>query len=185
MRIISGQYKSRLIKSPASCHPMGDKIRMALFNMLGDLTNLTVLDAYGGSGALAIESFSRGAKSVVCLEIKPKNYKIITDNIAKLDIDDSHLMAKRINAATWVKNQPQTYDLVILDPPYDDIRPNQLTLLASQVVIGGRLALSYPNHYRPQFAPPGWQVINQGNYGFANLAVYEQKPRVRFATIVG
>ena len=60
MRIIAGQLKSRIFKAPPdSSHPMSERARGAIFNMLVDVKGLVVLDAYAGSGALAIEAISR------------------------------------------------------------------------------------------------------------------------------
>ena len=77
LRIIAGQFKSRLLKTPkyGKTRPMSDRARMALFNILGDLTEVgSVLDAYGGSGALALEAISRGASSAVIIEINRRAY---------------------------------------------------------------------------------------------------------------
>ena len=75
MRIISGKYKNRELQSPNSktTHPMGDRERLAIFNMLTsrlgtpDLTGNTVLDLFAGTGALGIEALSRGAISATFL----------------------------------------------------------------------------------------------------------------------
>ncbi|MCA9330109.1 RsmD family RNA methyltransferase, partial [Candidatus Saccharibacteria bacterium] len=63
MRIISGKLGSRQFIAPKgfATHPMGDRVRTALFNTLGDIVGLTVLDAFGGSGAISFEAISRGA----------------------------------------------------------------------------------------------------------------------------
>ena len=67
MRIIAGTLKGQQFQTPHShkTHPMGDKIRGALFNVLGDIEGLSFLDAFSGSGALAFEAASRGAASVL------------------------------------------------------------------------------------------------------------------------
>ena len=70
MRIISGVLGGRVFKAPNGnkTHPMSEKIRGAMFNSLGDISGLTVLDAFSGSGAVAIEAFSRGAEHVVAVD---------------------------------------------------------------------------------------------------------------------
>ena len=102
MRIITGKLGHHLFDSPKGrqTHPMSEKIRGALFNMLGDINNLTVLDAFGGSGALAFESISRGARSAYILEPDKTAFKIIVQNIATLGISDQ-VVAKKKFAASW------------------------------------------------------------------------------------
>ena len=71
MRIIAGYLGGRQFNSPRSnrTHPMSDKARGGLFNALGDISGLTVLDAFAGSGALSFEAISRGAESVIAVDI--------------------------------------------------------------------------------------------------------------------
>ncbi len=72
MRVIAGWLGGQNFDSPKSnrVHPMSDKMRGAIFGVLGDIKGLTVLDAFSGSGALAIESISRGAKSAIAIDVR-------------------------------------------------------------------------------------------------------------------
>ena len=90
IRITSGELKGRVIASPevAGTHPMGAREKIALFNMVGDLTGVRVLDAYAGSGALGIEALSRGASGVVFVEKSPRVAKVIRENLAKLGLTE-------------------------------------------------------------------------------------------------
>ena len=73
MRVIAGRLGGRNFDSPKTqrTHPMSDKVRGALFNALGDLGGLTVLDAFAGSGACSLEAASRGATEVLAIDINP------------------------------------------------------------------------------------------------------------------
>ena len=86
MRIIAGELRGRQFNSPKGhrTHPMGDRVRTALFNTLGDISDLTILDAFAGSGALTFEAISRGAKSAVTLEIDYDAYEVIQQNAEDL-----------------------------------------------------------------------------------------------------
>src|SRR3954470_23836038 len=88
MRIIAGQLKGQQFQAPHGhkTHPMSDKMRGALFNVLGDIEGLTFLDAFAGSGALAFEAASRGAKAVTAIEIDNSAHKTIGQNIKALHI---------------------------------------------------------------------------------------------------
>ena len=76
MRIISGKYKNRELKSPKSSatHPMSERARLSIFNMLGDISGKTVLDLFAGTGSLGLEALSRGAASATFVE---KDYKAL------------------------------------------------------------------------------------------------------------
>lgn len=125
---------------------MSEKARGALFNALGDITNLIILDAYAGSGAIAIEALSRGAKHVTVIDIDPEAVKTIASNLKSLDIS-SQVTLLRKNISGWSRNhQTTTFDIVIADPPYTDIRPDVIERLGRHVKPGGVYVLSWPGN---------------------------------------
>lgn len=87
IRITSGKFRGRVLKSPASSqtHPMGAREKLALFNMV-NVENATVLDAFAGSGALGIEALSRGAKEVIFVESSPKIAQTIHGNLELIGV---------------------------------------------------------------------------------------------------
>ena len=91
MRIVGGKYRHRLIEYPndaSHIRPTKDRIREAIFNALGDISGLTVLDLYAGSGAMGIEALSRGAEKCYFVD---KNYiaiNTIKNNLSSLLIKD-------------------------------------------------------------------------------------------------
>ena len=115
MRIISGQYKNRELKSPNSSatHPMGERERLAIFNMLGDLSGKTVLDLFAGTGALGLEALSRGAASCTFVENHPKTLQILKQNLQNIE----NVTIVKTDA---YKFEPvNKFDLIFIDPPYD------------------------------------------------------------------
>jgi 16S rRNA (guanine966-N2)-methyltransferase len=68
MRIISGIYKGILIKTPAGIRPTEDRVRKALFDILGDMSGLSFLELYAGSGSVGLEALSQGAQSLTFVE---------------------------------------------------------------------------------------------------------------------
>jgi 16S rRNA (guanine966-N2)-methyltransferase len=87
MRVVAGSLKGRIFNEPSGhqTHPMSEKVRGALFNALGDIEGLSVLDAFAGSGALSFEAVSRGAKSVVRLiKTRPRFTKVIENKYSGL-----------------------------------------------------------------------------------------------------
>lgn len=174
MRIASGKYKGRQIDTPKGhrTHPMSDKVKTALFNILGPIDGLTVLDAYSGSGALAIEASSRGAAFVQAIEKDPSAYRIISDNLTKLHIDRMDIKATRANCATWSENnKDQKFDIVLADPPYDQLNIQTLEKLVRHLKSTSLMVLS---HSGRETTPTvnGVVVVDNRFYGDAALSLY-------------
>jgi len=175
MRVIAGELGGRNFESPKNhrTHPMADKVRGALFNTLGDLTGLTVLDAYAGSGACSIEAVSRGAVEVLAIDVDPDAVKTIALNIHNLGLDPE-VTVRRKNISGWSRNnQDKQFNIVIADPPYDDIRPDVLARLAQHVADDGVYVLSWPGHDSIREIP-GFQVVADNHYGDAQLVFYKK-----------
>ena len=125
MRIVGGKYRHRLIDFPddmAHTRPTKDRIREAIFSALGDISNDVALDLYAGSGAMGLEALSRGAKKCVFVDVSPLAVKVIKNNLSNLKINEEEyqlIKDKDINALESFKNNEQKFDLVFLDPPYE------------------------------------------------------------------
>lgn len=121
MRIISGKYKNRELKSPrfAKTHPMGERERLAIFNMLAselgtpDLAGKTVLDLFAGTGALGLEALSRGAAHATFVEKEYRALECLKDNLR--DIDNCEV----IKGDVYKIELNEKYDIIFIDPPYD------------------------------------------------------------------
>jgi 16S rRNA (guanine966-N2)-methyltransferase len=120
MRVIAGAYGGRALAAPRGreTRPTSDRVREAVFSILGDLSGLSVLDLYAGSGALAIEALSRGAASATLVDSAPGAIAAIRRNLAGLGLE---AQVRRGDARAFLRaasrSAPQ-YDLVFLDPPY-------------------------------------------------------------------
>ena len=177
MRIIAGFLKGRSFHSPPGhrSHPMSDKIRGALFNILGDIKGLTFLDAFAGSGALALEAASRGAKHVTAIEKDSPAYTVIVKNVKELGLAKL-VHASRANVGGWSNhNMEAEFDIVLLDPPYDLLQLSLLTKLARRhVKASGLVVLSYPG----QALVPGFEdfeIAANKHYGDAQLVFYRKR----------
>ncbi len=173
MRIIAGRLGGRNFDSPGSfkTHPMADKVRGALFNVLGDITDLTVLDAFAGSGALSFEAISRGAHSALAIDSDREAQRVIAGNIDKLGLDRQIRLVKASSGA-WLETNPHaTFDLVLCDPPYDNLQRSLLARLANRVEEDGLFVLSWPGDQDP----PEIECLRQleyRQYGDASLIFY-------------
>ena len=118
MRVVAGEFKGRRLRMPrgAPTRPTADRVREALFSMLGDVTGARVLDLYAGSGALGIEAISRGAASAVFVE---RNARAAAAIQANLDAVGTEAEVSRQDALAFARRDRRSYDLVFCDPPYD------------------------------------------------------------------
>ncbi len=127
MRIISGKYKGRLLKTTTGpgFRPAMGVVREALFSMLDsrgiDWPATRVLDLFAGSGSLGLEALSRGAARVVFVESAPYAVKVINKNIEILQIEQEKAGVIQTEAAK-VLSRPasEPFGLVFIDPPYRD-----------------------------------------------------------------
>ena len=172
MRVIAGSLKSRIFKAPPAgkTHPMSQRARAAIFNMLADVTGLRVLDAYAGSGALGFEAISRGASSLTAIEINQNAYQTLVSNISKLGLDQQ-VTARRANVVSYLKSTQTSYDLIFLDPPYQLIKSEALVEIGQHLAPAGRLVLSYPKSFELPFQPPKWQTLQAKSYAQANVLI--------------
>lgn len=123
MRVIAGELGGRHLASPrgASTRPTTDRVREALFAILGDLTGAVVLDLFAGTGALGIEALSRGAARAVFVEQSRPALKALSQNLRELGLlERSRVLASPVKNARASIVELGPYDLVLADPPYED-----------------------------------------------------------------
>lgn len=174
MRIISGLFGGRIFGSPKGrrTHPMSEKMRGALFSVLGDISDLAFLDAYSGSGALSLEAISRGASSSIAIDQDQNAYKSIKKTVESLGLSE-RVHVTRANISSWSSNnQSMLFDVVICDPPYDDIRPDIIRKLTRHVKNTGVFVLSYPGS-EPALIIDGLNIVSTKNYGDSQLIFYK------------
>lgn len=122
MRIITGLYKGRVIKTvqDLSVRPATERVRQTLFNMLTnriDFDGITVLDMFAGSGSLGLEAVSRGAARVIFVEQSEEAIGFIEENARTLGCENV-VEIVQMDAMGFLGARHGTYDLVFADPPY-------------------------------------------------------------------
>jgi 16S rRNA (guanine966-N2)-methyltransferase len=120
VRVVAGEFKGRRLRAPRGMRtrPTADRVREAVFSMLGDVAGARVLDLYAGSGALGIEALSRGAASAVFVESDPRAVAAIRENLRSLGLDEP---VRRQDALRFLARAEGRFDLVFCDPPYDSV----------------------------------------------------------------
>ncbi|MGX7030968.1 16S rRNA (guanine(966)-N(2))-methyltransferase RsmD [Vagococcus zengguangii] len=125
MRIVAGEYGGRRLKtlSGDNTRPTSDKIKGAMFNMLGQyFDGGIVLDLFAGSGNLSLEALSRGCDHAYCIDKNFQAISIIKENVGLVKAE-KHVTIMKKSAEAALQEfaaKQQVFDLVFLDPPYKD-----------------------------------------------------------------
>jgi 16S rRNA (guanine(966)-N(2))-methyltransferase RsmD len=137
MRILSGLYKGRNIQFPKHIRPTQDKVRKALFDILGDIRGLSFLELFAGSGAIGLEALSRGAQELVLVEMNSDCLMAIQKNIATFI--PKACVCLPLDAEKAIKKfhkERRLFDIIFLDPPYyKDLAKKALQTLAAYDIV--------------------------------------------------
>ncbi|MGH2990997.1 MAG: RsmD family RNA methyltransferase [Solirubrobacterales bacterium] len=140
MRVVAGELRGRRLQASkgADVRPTADRVREAVFSIIGEIEGAGVLDLYCGTGALAIEAVSRGAERAVLVDTKPRTAR---RNVEALEIEDRCTVV-RANAVRYLAGEDSRFDLVFCDPPYklaDRHGPELTRLIPNRLAKGGRV----------------------------------------------
>jgi 16S rRNA (guanine966-N2)-methyltransferase len=118
MRVVAGAFKGRQLRAPRGrrTRPTADRVREAVFSLLGDVAGARVLDLYAGSGALGIEALSRGAAAATFVERDPVAVATIRRNLEAVGVEAE---LRRQDALRFLVAVEGSFDLIFVDPPYD------------------------------------------------------------------
>jgi 16S rRNA (guanine966-N2)-methyltransferase len=185
VRVIAGRYGGRRLQAPRgrATRPTSDRVREALFSMLGDVQETIVLDLFAGTGALGIEALSRGAARAVFVEQNPAALQALKANLSALELDKpaTQLLPANVGKALRsARERHETYDLIFVDPPYDDARawarelsvalPPLLAPHARVVVESDRRALL-------ELDAPELETEQQRRYGDTTITIHRHTKR--------
>ena len=171
VRLIGGQWKrSKLpVADRPGLRPTPDRVRETLFNWLGqDLSGWRCLDAFAGSGALGFEAASRGAAEVVLIERDPVLARGLVASQQRLKAET--LRVETGDALAWMRRcAPQSFELVLLDPPFDaGLLPAALLTAAALVTDGGLLYAECAQALAVADLPAGFAVWRQARAGLVH-----------------
>jgi 16S rRNA (guanine966-N2)-methyltransferase len=166
-RIIGGEWRSRKLRFPPlpGIRPSPDRVRETLFNWLRDrIEGARCLDLFAGSGALGLEGLSRGAAHMTFVDRERQAAAAIRTHLELLKAKGGDVVQS--DAFAWLSGTPQPFELVFLDPPFEeDLVPETCARLAQGWLKPS--AWVYVEHAveRVPALPEGWQVLKESHAG--------------------
>jgi 16S rRNA (guanine966-N2)-methyltransferase len=175
MRIIAGSKKGHRIAAPRgdNTRPTGDRVREALFNMLGPLEGADVVDLFAGSGALGLEALSRGAGRCVFVESGHAAARVIQSNLLKLGLTGATVQKR--DALAFLREasgRGRRFDLVLCDPPYgawEMLETNLVELLPQVLAEDAVLVIETDARMEPQLP---LDLVTTRRYGSARITLF-------------
>jgi 16S rRNA (guanine966-N2)-methyltransferase len=175
MRIIAGTHRGRRIAAPKGTHtrPTGDRVREALFNLVGPVDGASVLDLYAGSGALGLEALSRGARRCLFVESDAAACRSIRANLEALGLTGG-IVAQReaLAALREERSARRRHELLLLDPPYErwpELETPLAALLPEVVAPGGLVVVETATGLEPVLP---LDCVTTRRYGSARLTLF-------------
>jgi len=174
VRIIAGTLRGRRLSAPdwAGLRPTSDKLRGTIFNILAPrLPGARVLDAFAGTGALGIEALSRGADRVTFVERDARAIDLITDNVRQCGIGERCAII-RADLRSWAP-QGQSFDIILLDPPYDDSDlEGALVAAARLAALDGVIVIEHSRRVEIPDRSAAFTCVRRLRSGDSALAMY-------------
>ena len=178
MRITTGKYKARNIKMPKGIRPTQNKVRKALFDILGDIEGLSFLELFAGSGAVGLEAISRGVGTLALVEYNRDCLLAMRKNIESLKVKACSIYPQEAGAVIIALHQEgRKFDIIFLDPPYyKDMAKKTLQTLSAYDILAPN-GLVVVQHFKKDNLPKTLGVFvlfKQHKYGDNILTFYRK-----------
>jgi 16S rRNA (guanine(966)-N(2))-methyltransferase RsmD len=174
VRIVAGALRGHRLRAPAGpqTRPTSDRVRESLFQILGPLDGLAVLDLFAGSGALGLEALSRGAATATLIDDAGAAIAAIHGNLETLRVEAE---VRRMDAVRFLERaaaRGRQYDLVFLDPPYrraQALAPRLSAALPGVLSTRARVVAETDQHGRLEL---GFDLIDERRYGQTMIQIF-------------
>jgi 16S rRNA (guanine966-N2)-methyltransferase len=179
VRIVAGAKRGRRLSVPggAEVRPTSEMVREAVFDVLGPVGGLSVLDMFAGTGALGLEALSRGARTCVFVELDPGAASVLRANIDTLEYGRlcRVVVADYRKAVGALGRAGDRFDLLFVDPPYRMLAEVEATLtplVPSLLSPEGVMVIEGPRSMAAVF---GGALIFERDYGDTKITMVRQK----------
>lgn len=179
MRVIAGKARGVTLKTPEGMQtrPTTDRVKEALFSILHfDLPGTRVLDLFAGTGQLGVEALSRGAASAVFVDEREDACRLVRENLKRAKLSDQGRVI-RADYMSFLNNCRDTFQIVLLDPPYAEIfLENSLKKLAEIDILesGAIIVAERPAEKELSFEIPGFSRSRDYKYGNTLLTLFRK-----------
>jgi 16S rRNA (guanine(966)-N(2))-methyltransferase RsmD len=180
MRVIAGSLKGRQLRTPAweGLRPTSDKLRETLFNILAPrVVGARVIDAFAGTGALGLEALSRGAAWVTFIERDPRAQRLIAENLERCGTGNLCAIMRASAARGFERLRADAafvpFDIILLDPPYDQPSEKILKDAARMVAPRGVVVLEHARRRPAPQSVGGLVSVRHVETGDSALSFYE------------
>jgi 16S rRNA (guanine(966)-N(2))-methyltransferase RsmD len=177
MRITGGKYRGRSVQCPKSIiRPAMDRMRESMFAVLGDLSGLSFLDLFSGSGIVGIEAASRGAEPVYLVEKDVKKKPVLLKNISFVTTETRTCF---LPAQRFLQSTKRTFDIVFLDPPFTFKNKQKLLIMLSDNHVLKDNGIALIHHPREEDLPAEAGALlkyDKRKYGGSVLSFYQLHP---------
>ncbi len=177
VRIAGGTARGMPLAEPRGVRlrPTSGLVREAIFNIIADrVEGARVLDLYAGTGALGIEALSRGAAHSTFIEGEAACVQAILQSISRAGFSGSATVIRGRLPGAISKLDPGLFDLVFLDPPYNDEGAEDLMGVPRLLAPGGMVVYEHGSRYNPPERPAGLLMSERRVYGDSAVALYAE-----------
>ncbi len=177
MRIVAGSRKGHRIAAPKGVvtRPTSDRVREAVFNIVGPVDGASVLDVFAGSGALGLEALSRGAARCTFVERDRAACRVIKENLEKLRLTGAVVLCRDAERALREEvARGHRFDLVLVDAPYDEWERHEAVLaelLPALLGEDGLAVIETEQRVEPELP---LALVTSRRYGSARITVFSQ-----------
>ncbi len=178
MRVIAGKAKGRRLAGPDTpdTRPVTDRVKEAVFSSIGDwVVDADVADLYAGAGSFGLEALSRGARSAVFVENRPRALEALKKNIGTVGLGGE---VTPVKVRQFLGVNERNFHLVFIDPPWplatEELEAD-FEILDPFLVDGAEVVASRRHSDRVPRAPENWRVAAEKRYGDTRILRYEKK----------
>lgn len=181
MIITAGKYKGKKIKTPSQkiTRPTLSKTREGIFNVLNSMFNFeckNFLDLFAGSGIMGLEALSRGFLNVTSVEMDTKTASLIRENY-KLIGEKCELYKK--NTLCFLKNCQRKYDVIYVDPPYqNELYEPVIELISQKNILEDNGVLIFELPEKMEFITEFFEIIKEKKYSSSKILFFKNKEKI-------